>query len=322
MPEDPVVTVLMPTRNRVHAVPETVVALVEACRATAITTEILVVDNGSSDSTPAVLDELSTRYPEVRVVRDDIPGKSGACNRGLLLARGRVILFTDDDVRVPLSWVSDMAQPILEGKADAVAGRLVLASYLDRPWLTPGIRVRLAELLDVTGGLPGMVGATMAASKDAALSVGFDEELGPGARGFADDVLFNLRLKDAGYRLVGSAGPPAVHHLDADRLEYKRMVDLAYRNGSSTAYLWHHWLHSDLKFVRLRGYRNAVRLGIYRALHRRQSDGIDKGEGIDEREFDLIEGKSFCHHLLAERKRPQNYPRPSKGSADNLVRLP
>ncbi len=48
-----------------------------------------------------------------------------------------------------------------------------------------------------------MVGANMAASTEAAMAIGFDEELGPGARGFADDVLFNLRLKTAGYRLVG-----------------------------------------------------------------------------------------------------------------------
>ena len=49
--------------------------------------------------------------------------------------------------------------------------------------------------------------------RDAAMAIGFDEELGPGARGFADDVLFNLRLKTAGlppgglHRSPGGASP-------------------------------------------------------------------------------------------------------------------
>ena len=272
-----------------------------ACQATGFAAEILIVDNGSTDSTPEILQTFAEQHRVVRVVHDAVPGKSGAINRGLSQAEGDVIIFTDDDVHVPESWVTDMAEPILEGRADAVGGLLHLASYLDRPWFTARLRQPFAELLDVSGTWPGMVGASMAASKTAALAVGFDEELGPGARGFADDVLFNLRLKSLQFRLIGSSGPPAVHHLDEDRLTYVRLVDLALRNGSSTAYLWHHWMHSQLRFVRLRVVRNWLRLVAYRALHRRRPDRID------EKEFVFIEALSFGRHLLKERKRVPNY---------------
>jgi glycosyltransferase involved in cell wall biosynthesis len=301
MTNDAAVTVLLSTRNRAHALPATVQALVRSCRAAPFSTEILVIDNGSNDSTPELLSDMARRYPELRVVRDEIPGKSGACNRGLGKARGQAVIFTDDDVHVPDSWIADMAGPILRGEADGVAGRLELAPHLARSWLTPKLRASFAELLDVGGEFPGTVGANMATSRVAARAIGFDEELGPGARGFADDVLFNFRLKAAGYRLVGAAGPPAVHHFDEDRLEYRRLADLARRNGSSHAYLWHHWLHSGLRFTRVRLLRNEIRLALFRSLHRRRLDRIDVTE------YEYIEAVAFCRHLLIERRRPPNY---------------
>ena len=225
---------------------------------------MLVVDNGSTDGTPDLLAELARTNPEIVVTHDPVPGKSGALNRALGLVRGRAVVFTDDDVHVPVTWFEDMAGPILDGTADGVCGKIVLASHLDRPWLTPALRTDLAEFLDVSGPAPGMVGANMATSTVAARSVGFDEELGPGERGFADDVLFNFRLKAAGYRLIGCTGPPVEHHLSPDRLNLATMQRLARSNGSSHAYVWHHWLHAELRWLRLRKWRAQLELARLR----------------------------------------------------------
>jgi hypothetical protein len=177
-----------------------------------------------------------------------------------------------------------------------------LGPELDRPWLSANLRTLLAELLDVSGPEPGMVGANMAASVAAARALRFDEELGPGARGFDDDVLFNLRLKDRGYRIVGAAGPPAIHHPDPARLNYAAMLDLAQRSGQSHAYLWHHWLHSDLRWVRLRQVRDTIRLAAYRRRHRHR-----RADGIDDAEFDLVCKRSLFSHLAIERRSPAKY---------------
>ncbi len=188
-------TVLIPTRNRADHIGKSLTSVLEAARCTPFTVEVLVVNNGSTDDTASVLEDFAAEWPVLRTVDDPVPGKSGVLNRTLGLAKGRVVVFTDDDVHVPESWIVDMTTPILEGRADAVCGRVVLAPHLDRPWLTPELRLQLAEMPDVSGDAPGMVGANMAASREAAVEIGFDEELGPGGRGFADDVLFNLRLK-------------------------------------------------------------------------------------------------------------------------------
>jgi glycosyltransferase involved in cell wall biosynthesis len=295
------VTVLIPTRNRADHIASSLTSVLESAERAPFVVEVLVVDNGSHDHTHQVLHDFSQQWPMIRIVDDPVAGKSGVLNRTLELVSGRVVVFTDDDVHVPESWVTDMASPILDGVADAVCGRVVLAPHLERPWLTPKLRSQLAEMVDVSGDVPGMVGANMAASREAARAIGFDEELGPGARGFADDVLFNLRLKTAGYRLTGCTGPPAVHHLSADRLNYKEMKSLAERNGSSHAYLWHHWLRSDLQLLGLRRLRARARLALTEL--RSPSDE----NAITEREYDLWFARSFCEHLAEERLRPRTY---------------
>ena len=54
------------------------------------------------------------------------------------------MLWTDDDVRPGRNWIEAMCRPILDGQADALAGRIVLPAYLQRPWLQPWHRVCLA----------------------------------------------------------------------------------------------------------------------------------------------------------------------------------
>jgi hypothetical protein len=179
---------------------------------------------------------------------------------------------------------------------------VVLAPHLDRPWLTPALRIDLAEFLDVSGPAPGMVGANMAASTDAARSIGFDEELGPGARGFGDDVLFNFRLKAGGYRLTGCTGPPVEHHLSPDRLNLATMQRLARANGSSHAYLWHHWLHADLRWLGLRRARARLQ------LTREQRRPAPEPDGISQREYELWYAHSFAAKLAEERAKPRAYP--------------
>lgn len=275
--------------------------VLESARQAPFEVEVVVVDNGSRDGTGTVIDRFAATWPMVRHLTDPIAGRSGLFNRVLPQLRGRAVVFTDDDVHVPLSWVTDMAQPILDGTADGVCGRIVLADHLDRPWLTPRLRSQLAEFVDVSGDLPGMVGANMAASREAAIAVGFDEELGPGGRGFADDVFFGWRLKDAGYQLRGSAGPPVEHHLEPERLTYDVMKSLAQRNGSSHAYLWHHWLHSDIRYLGLRRTRARGKLAWI---------GVRRGDDdpMSDREYDLWFAESLYRHLGEERSKPPRYP--------------
>jgi GT2 family glycosyltransferase len=69
--------------------------------------EVLVVDNGSADGTPHYLRELAALDPRVRLVLN--PRNAGfarACNQGLALARGNLLVLLNNDALVPPGWLA------------------------------------------------------------------------------------------------------------------------------------------------------------------------------------------------------------------------
>jgi len=311
-PVEPLVSVLISTRDRASHLRDALPTVIAAVANAPWPTELVIVNNGSRDGTAGFLADLAERHDNVRHLNDERPPKSGALNRALPQLRGRAVLFTDDDVLVPPGWVADMAKPLLDGIADAVAGAVRLAPHLERPWLSHHLRVMLAEFDPGLEPHCGMVGANMAATHEAASSVGFDERLGPGALGFADDVLFNLRLKSDHRRVIPASGPPVIHSLDPQRLQYRPMLDLATRNGESHAYLWRHWLHARILLPQLRLVRDASRLKAFRILHR----SFDPE--ITDMEYELTYRVSFFRSFMCEMRLPAHYS-PSNNTDSNIT---
>ncbi|MBR7179886.1 MAG: glycosyltransferase family 2 protein [Oscillospiraceae bacterium] len=59
--------------------------------------EILLIDDGSTDGSGAVCDELSAKFSEIQVVHQENAGASAARNQGILEASGELLLFIDAD---------------------------------------------------------------------------------------------------------------------------------------------------------------------------------------------------------------------------------
>lgn len=105
----PVVSVVLPTYNRARFVGE---AISSALAQTASSLEVLVVDDGSRDETPAVVQALAGSDARVRYFRQENQGVSAARNRALDNARGEFIAFLDsDDVWQP--WKLDVQLSLL-----------------------------------------------------------------------------------------------------------------------------------------------------------------------------------------------------------------
>lgn len=87
---------LRPTLDRVHAF------LTAFAAGTALTWEILVVDDGSQDGTADLVDRVATEIPYLRCVRQ-MPnrGKGAAVRVGMLEARGRIRVMCDADCSMP-----------------------------------------------------------------------------------------------------------------------------------------------------------------------------------------------------------------------------
>jgi glycosyltransferase involved in cell wall biosynthesis len=87
------VSIVVPTRNRAHLLPETVASVLEQ-RLT--DWELIIVDEASTDETQRYLRTL--RDPRIRWIRrDEAGGPSVARNDGFALARGELVMFLDDD---------------------------------------------------------------------------------------------------------------------------------------------------------------------------------------------------------------------------------
>src|SRR3954453_20862309 len=72
---------------------------------------VLVVDNGSSDGTIAVLDEYVARSPRLSyIIADERSDKSFAANCGVRAAAAEAVVFCDGDDVVADGWLTAMAE--------------------------------------------------------------------------------------------------------------------------------------------------------------------------------------------------------------------
>jgi glycosyltransferase involved in cell wall biosynthesis len=129
------VSVCIPARNEALSI--------RACVEAALALdpfEVVVVDDGSSDATPAILRELAARDERLRVVRVDEPlpagwvGKPRACARLVEHARGDSLLFLDADVVADTSLIARLGSFVVDHGADVVTAvpRQVTGSFVER----------------------------------------------------------------------------------------------------------------------------------------------------------------------------------------------
>lgn len=99
--------------------------------------ELVVVNNNCTDDTDAVLADYAARLPIVRVA-EPVPGLSNARNAAVRTARGRHLVWTDDDVLVSAGWLAAYAEAFA-GWPDAVVFGGPVAPWFPGPppaWLT------------------------------------------------------------------------------------------------------------------------------------------------------------------------------------------
>lgn len=107
------VTVAICTWNRASLLDQTLARLRALAIPDGVDWEVLVVDNGSSDETAAVVARRARGLP-LRCTREERRGLSHARNRAAAEARGELILWTDDDVQVDTHWLAAHASAARE----------------------------------------------------------------------------------------------------------------------------------------------------------------------------------------------------------------
>jgi GT2 family glycosyltransferase len=168
--------------------------------------QAIVVEDGNSAVAPTLTD---LRGNWLHLQEHD-HWKTWSMNRGLERATHDIVLFTDDECRVPRGWIDGMVAAFADPKVGIAFGKVDGMTHIEgkpHPYPPPGPAPAFPWLYSH--------GASMAVRRNALEAIGgFDERLGPGrptGTGEEPDVI--LRLADAGYKCV-IAPAPTVQHLE------------------------------------------------------------------------------------------------------------
>jgi glycosyltransferase involved in cell wall biosynthesis len=138
-------TIAICTRNRASSLARTLTSITNLAVPDGASWEVIVVNNGSSDSTDAVIASFSRALP-IRREYEANAGLSRARNKAVAEAQGRYIVWTDDDVIVNRNWVSAYLAAFKRWPQAGVFGGKILPE-LEKP--VPGW---LADSLEIVAG--------------------------------------------------------------------------------------------------------------------------------------------------------------------------
>lgn len=171
--------------------------------------EILMVNNGSNDSTVEVAKSFVDKLP-LKILQENKRGKNRALNHGIEHAKGDLLLFTDDDVLPDKDWLVRVWECAEENEdADLFGGRILphwdmksVPFYLNSVPLTAAYGITPAELISGPVHAGAIWGANMFVRKRVfEAGFRFDERVGPGPGNYimGSETEFNLRVASYGY---------------------------------------------------------------------------------------------------------------------------
>jgi GT2 family glycosyltransferase len=212
--------------------------------------EVIVVDNASSDGTPAYLEGLCHRHPTVRVLTNQRNrGFAAANNQGLAAARGSTLVLLNNDTIVPPGWLGRLCRHLDDpsvGAVGPVTNRIGNEAQVDVRYRTYGqytacASERARELEGRAFEIPTLTMFCFAMRRRTLERVGpLDERYGLGT---LEDDDYSERLRKAGLRRL-CAEDVLIHHFGGASFgalvpsgEYAALLE---RNRARFAAKWGH----------------------------------------------------------------------------------
>jgi glycosyltransferase involved in cell wall biosynthesis len=236
----PLITVVVCTRNRCDRLRTALDSLTRLVTDDRFRYEVLVVDNGSTDATQAVVAQCAASTPvPVRCAFEPQPGIVPARNRGVMESRGRWIAFFDDDQLADPWWLVELLDAATEHDCRCVGGavELRLPEGVERD-LSPICRMLLGETVGMRRPRPYNDRITPGCGNLMVHRTVFDEIglFDPRKNDRGEDTDLFLRMLKAG--IAGWFTPTAVvqHCIPLERLGDAFLLGLSGRMGTAMAH--------------------------------------------------------------------------------------
>jgi len=170
--------------------------------------EQIVIDDGSTDATAQLAEQLAVEYPHLKVIKKSAGGEASALNSGLAIADGDYIAILEADVEPEKNWLKELL-PLFDDPQVMGSGGYLMTPPQD-PWIAriagyeieEKMRCKPADTVHITS-------ANALYRKEAfELAGNFREEL----KNASLDADFNYRLVEMGYKLIFCSSARAYHH--------------------------------------------------------------------------------------------------------------
>ena len=109
----PFLSIVIPAHNEENRLPRTLGQIFTFLEKQPYSSEVVIVENGSSDRTLEMAREYASRHPNLVVIHEDQRGKGNAVRRGMMTARGEYRFICDADLSMPIEEVQKFIPPPL-----------------------------------------------------------------------------------------------------------------------------------------------------------------------------------------------------------------
>ena len=116
-------SIIIPAHNEESRLPQTLEQTAAFLQSQPYASEIIVIENGSTDRTLAIAQDYAGRIPGLTVLHNDQPGKGRAVQAGMLTARGEFRFCADADLSMPITEVPRFLPPQLPNAPVVIASR-------------------------------------------------------------------------------------------------------------------------------------------------------------------------------------------------------
>jgi len=151
----PFLSLVIPALNEEDRLPLSLHQAIAFLEAQSYTSELLVVDNGSTDRTAEIAYDLGRQHAMLRLLHEPRRGKGAAVRTGMLAAEGEYRFIADADFSMPIGELNRFLPPALTGFDIAIASREVPGAVrygepAHRHWIGRAFNL-LVRLLAVPG---------------------------------------------------------------------------------------------------------------------------------------------------------------------------